>query len=267
MPTSGSTFVAYDPPVGWSPKSPPPPPPPLYTSPNRRGHSVLQSRSAKRRGSTPHIPGLVVDSSDNSRLRTPYFQNAALIKIKEKHFTKKLREKYKSPEPRKRPLRPQTTFELDDVHVKTLQTIFTLLDSNQDKLLDTDQLQTAIIAMGIPPKQRLIKEIFKHVPAWAGKGVDFNTFKTVITDNLKSNPVHMADIDELFKIFEETDGKGVITDSHLRHVMTSVFTTNKTNLSNDEVNEIFKELGITRNKSLYYRKFLADISSGFVNFA
>jgi len=212
-------------------------------------------------------PGLVVDSSDNSRLQTPYFQNAALIKIKEKRFTEELKRKYKSPEPRRKPLKPQTSFELDDVHVKTLQTIFTLLDSNQDKLLDTNQLQTDIIAMGIPPKDRLIKEIFKHVPAWAGNGVDFNTFKTVITDNLKSNPVHMADIDELFKIFESTDGKGAITDAHLRHVMTSVHTTNKTNLSNDEVNEIFKELGITKNSTRYYRQFLADISSGFVNFA
>lgn len=78
----------------------------------------------------------------------------------------------------------------------------------------------------------------------------------------------MSDINELFKIFESTDGEGKITDVHLRHVM-EVETTNKTNLSDDEVDEIFKELGlgINRKQTLDYRQFLKNISSGFINFA
>ena len=47
------------------------------------------------------------------------------------------------------------------IQEKTLRTIFTLLDSDQDKLLDVDQLRTAIIAMGIPPAPRLIQDIVR----------------------------------------------------------------------------------------------------------
>jgi Ca2+-binding EF-hand superfamily protein len=157
-------------------------------------------------------------------------------------------------------------FDIDGIQEKTLRTIFTLLDSDQDKLLDIDQLRTAIIAMGIPPAPRLIQDIVRNVPPrFKNRGVDFDTFKAVITDRLRSNPVKMSDIEELFKSFE-SGHDGVVTDVSLRHIM-EVETTNKTNLSDEEVDEIFEELGIRRKDPINYRDFMNKISSGFVNFA
>eukprot|EP00938_MAST-03A_sp_MAST-3A-sp1_P000492 g492.t1 len=157
-------------------------------------------------------------------------------------------------------------FDIAGIQEKTLRTIFTLLDSDQDKLLDVDQLRTAIIAMGIPPAPRLIQDIVRNVPSrFKNKGVDFDTFKAVITDRLRSNPVKMSDIEELFKSFE-SGHDGVVSDVSLRHIM-EVQTTNKTNLTDDEVDEIFEELGIRRKDPINYRDFMNKISSGFVNFA
>lgn len=214
------------PPPGWGPSSPPPPPP--SSQPPPEAYQQTPPRQAAGFQSYTHTPQMANDAS----IGDPPVAS---------------------------------TFSLDDIHVKTLQTIFTLLDSDQDTLLDVDQLRTAIIAMGIPPSQRLIQEILKQTPSWAGQAVDFNTFRTVITERLQSNPVHMADIDELFKVFADTDGNGFITDHHLRHVM-EVKTTNNTNLSDEEVDEIFKELHIKKRQNVDYRQFLSDISSGFVNF-
>lgn len=159
-------------------------------------------------------------------------------------------------------------FQLDAVHRRTLKTIFTLLDGDdQDKLLNKEQLRIAIISLGIPPSNRLIQEIIDHVPSWASTegGVDFDTFERVITDRLKCNPVHMADIDELFRVFELPEEKGRIDEGHLRHLM-QVKTTNNTNLSEDEVDMIFRELDYKVKQKVDYRLFLQQISSGFVNF-
>ncbi len=220
----------------------------------------------KRRRRLNKTPGLLNDDDDNDKLKllTPYLTTAVEIKREEAKQRKILMENFTPQPSRRREIKVKKSFELDEIHLATLQSIFTLLDKDQDKLLSVQEIRLAIVALGIPPSKKLIDEITGSVPSWTGNGVDFNTFKRVIVDRLKSNPVHLADIDELFGLFEDTDGKGIVTPAHLRHVM-SVQTSNSTQLSDREVNEIFDELGI-KSTPLYYRKFLADISSGFVNF-
>eukprot|EP00941_MAST-03F_sp_MAST-3F-sp1_P001468 g1468.t1 len=224
---------------------------------------------ARRTSGSPRSPGLLDESSQNVSRASQYFNNASQMMVQDNRKRKDLEQSYKSPARVVRSVPQQKVFELDEIHLKTLQTIFTLLDSDQDNMLDVDQLRTAIIAMGIPPSQRLIQEILRNVPDFkkaGGRGqVDFHTFKTVVTDRLKCNPVYMADIDELFKVFETSDGAGFIADHHLRHLM-EVKTTNNTNLTDEEVDEIFKELRIERRAEVDYREFLGKISSGFVNF-
>ena len=94
---------------------------------------------------------------------------------------------------------------------------------------------------------------------------DFDTFRAVITDRLRSNPVKMSDIEELFASFEDKTHGDIVSDAYLRHIM-EVQTTNKTHLSDEEVDEIFGELGIKRKDPINYREFMKKISSGFVNF-
>ena len=119
--------------------------------------------------------------------------------------------------------------------------------------------------MGIPPAPRLLQDIMNNVPErFEGKGVDFETLKTVVADRLRSNPIDMADIEELFTNFETTH-PGTISDVALRHIM-EVETTNNTHLSDDEVDDIFDELGIRRKDPIRYREFMKKISSGFINF-
>jgi Ca2+-binding EF-hand superfamily protein len=249
-----------------------PPSPPKGNPP--RENYFYSSRDSARGGrgaaaARRASPGLLDEREVDVSRASQYFNNASHLMVQDNRTRKALERSYKSPASVVS-LKPQKkAFELDEVHLKTLQTIFTLLDSDQDNMLDVDQLRTAIIAMGIPPSQRLIQEILRNVPDFkkaGGRGqVDFHTFKTVVTDRLKCNPVYMADIDELFKVFESTDGEGYISDHHLRHVM-EVKTTNNTNLSDEEVDEIFKELRIERRAEVDYREFLGKISSGFVNF-
>lgn len=119
--------------------------------------------------------------------------------------------------------------------------------------------------MGIPPAPRLIEDILKSVPPrFGGKGVDFDTLRDVVGERLRKNPIHMSDIDELFQNFEGSHG-GTISDVSMRHIM-EVETMNKTNMSDDEVDEIFDELGIKRKDPIRYREFMKKISSGFINF-
>lgn len=205
--------------------------------------------------------------SGKKKLLSPYFSTAVQIKHEEVTKGKEIERTPYVPREfvKRKVIKAKRAFELDEIHMKTLQTIFTLLDKDQDKLLTTHEVRLAIVALGIPPSKKLIDEIEGSVPSWAGKGkVDYNTFKRVIIDRLKSNPVHLSDVDELFKKFEKTDGKGVVTPKHLRRIM-SITTSNETQLTGTEIDEMFDELSIS-NAPLYYRKFLADVSSGFVNF-
>lgn len=214
-----------------------------------------------------NTPGLVSDDDNEGKpnVLTPYFQTAALISVAEKRHVDALKNQRSPRIVKKRTVYTHKAFELDEVHLKTLRTIFTLLDKDQDKLLNVQELRLAIVAMGIPPSKRLIDEISRSAPSWAGKGIDFGTFQRVIVDRLKSNPIHMADVDELFRLFEDSNERGAVTPGNLRHLMTRVKTSNSTQLSNHEVDEIFDELDI-KDTPVYYRRFLTDISSGFVNF-
>eukprot|EP00940_MAST-03C_sp_MAST-3C-sp2_P002325 g2325.t1 len=156
-------------------------------------------------------------------------------------------------------------FSISGVQEKTLRTIFTLLDSDQDNLLDVKQLRTAIISMGIPPAAKLIEDILKSVPErFGGRGVDFDTLRDVMSERLRCNPIKMRDIDELFRSFEGTHN-GTISDVSMRHIM-GVETMNKTSLSDENIDEMFDELGIKRKDPIRYREFMKQISSGFMNF-
>ena len=158
---------------------------------------------------------------------------------------------------------------MGELHKDTLKSIFALLDSDHDGLLDDAEVEQALVALGVPPLPFLIQEIKTHVPAWvarAGDKVDFATFHRVMAMRLKSNPVQMRDIQEVFRIFQDKEfGEGCVTETSLRHIM-GLKPALASSLTPDEIDEIFAELGIKRRDVIDYRQFMEDISSGFVGF-
>jgi len=155
---------------------------------------------------------------------------------------------------------------MGELHSDTLKSIFALLDSDHDGLLDDAEVEQALVALGVPPVEFLIQEIKSHVPAWIGDKVDFATFQRVMGMKLKSSPVQMKDIQEVFRIFQDKEfGEGCVTETSLRHIM-GLKPDLAASLTPDEIDEIFSELGIKRRDIIDYRQFMQDISSGFIGF-
>ena len=156
---------------------------------------------------------------------------------------------------------------MGELHTDTLKSIFALLDSDHDGKLDDAEVQQALIALGLPPLRALVDDIKSHVPAWIGADkVDFQTFQRVTAMWLKSNPVLMSDIQEVFRIFKEQGiTEGSVTETALRHIM-GLKPALAASLTPDEIDEIFSELGIRRRDVVDYREFMQEISGGFVGF-
>jgi Ca2+-binding EF-hand superfamily protein len=155
---------------------------------------------------------------------------------------------------------------MGELHSDTLKSIFALLDSDHDGLLDDAEVEQALVALGVPPLPFLVQEIKSHVPAWVGDKVDFATFQRVMGMRLRSNPVQIRDIQEVFRIFQDKEfGEGCVTETSLRHIM-GLKPALAASLTPDEIDEIFSELGIKRRDVIDYRQFMEDISSGFVGF-
>ena len=124
---TGSVLFAprADPPVGWTQGSPPPPAPP-----EKLKYALYKPAAAASRAIAPRSPGLLVESTDDNKpsLLTPYFENAVLIKRDWIKQLKSREQAYTPPSPRKQKVEVCEAFELDEMHVKTLRTIFTVLD-------------------------------------------------------------------------------------------------------------------------------------------
>ena len=157
-------------------------------------------------------------------------------------------------------------FELKGVHLETLETIFAMLDDDRDGYLNKEQLCAAITAVGIPPGERLVDEFSMYLPPdKAERGVDFATFQAVMLARLKMNPIDMLDMAELFKHFVEGADTTFVHADALRRVL-KVPTANNTQLSDRQVDEVFKYLSVGEHDSRAYPQFLGDVSSGFINF-
>lgn len=156
----------------------------------------------------------------------------------------------------------QNNFDFSPLHEETLKTIFHLLSNGRNKLLKRNELETAITALGIPPANYIIDEIMRHRAAWMGDSVDFPTVKRVLVSTLRKNPIRLADMHELFSLFGEGN---TINESDLRHVM-GVQTSTGQNLTDAEIDEVFKSLHILPHQQVDYRTFLENVSSGFFNF-
>ncbi|KAJ2843690.1 hypothetical protein IWW36_005468 [Coemansia brasiliensis] len=65
-----------------------------------------------------------------------------------------------------------------------------------------------------------------------------------------NNKNDKASVDEAFKVFDKDDD-GLIQGSELRHILTSL----GEKLENEEVDEMYREAGITDSDMMDYKKF------------
>mgnify|MGYP000639523712 CR=1 FL=1 len=213
---------------------PPAVPPPAYAY--KRGLEILQTRSNVQRGEeAPFNEQLAVATEEKEQLK----EAMNLV-------------------------HPGDT--MGDLHKDTIKSIFAMLDSDHDGVLNDKEVQQALVALGLPPHKYLVAAIKSHVPARIGDKVDFDTFLRVVGQNLKANPVEMRDIQEVFRIFQDKEyGEHFVSETSLRHIM-GLKPTVANALTPDEIDEIFRELGIKRRDIIDYRHFMKDISSGFIKF-
>lgn len=161
-------------------------------------------------------------------------------------------------------MRPARGFRLlDEDHLTTLRTIFEMLDTDVDGWLDNRQLRTAVTAVGIPPTKRFLARIH----AIAGRdGCDFDTFVAAVEQKLLEAPIDASAVEDMFKRFrtEGRDDPGHVSAYHMMHVLSGIKTSHHTELTSEEVEELFSELHIDYADPIDYKEFVKALTSGFV---
>ncbi|KAJ2452871.1 hypothetical protein EV183_002608 [Coemansia sp. RSA 2336] len=136
--------------------------------------------------------------------------------------------------------------QFDSKSQEGLQDIFNTMSEN-GRLLGANLL-AAIRANGPAlTNAEIEKAVSKEGQA---QGVDYAGFVQIMGLLQSNNKNDKASVDEAFKVFDKDDD-GLIQGSELRHILTSL----GEKLQQEEVDEMFKEAGITDNEMMDYAKF------------
>jgi Ca2+-binding EF-hand superfamily protein len=159
-------------------------------------------------------------------------------------------------------------FELQEASLTKLRSIFHLLDKDMDGKLEQDQLLTAFAAVGIRPTRRIKYELAKRLPKKnnSGKaaGIGFDMFARIIRSTLIAQPTAVTEIDALTELFETKDKPGVIKGHELRHLLTGVQTSSRTELSSREADVLFDQLGIEEDGDVRLHEYVDTVGGDLI---
>ena len=142
-----------------------------------------------------------------------------------------------------------------------------MLDKDMDGKLEPEQLLTAFVAVGIRPTKRIKFELAKRLPKKSsGKtvGIGFDMFARIIRSTLIAQPTAVTEIDALTELFETKDKPGVIKGHELRHLLTGVQTSSRTELTSHETDTLFDQLGIEADADVHLHEYVDTVGGGLI---
>lgn len=167
---------------------------------------------------------------------------------------------------------------LSDVCSRELQRIFQLLDDNRDGLLTTPQVVTFATAAGLPADA----EFFRVARANRGSEAPhfaFDGLMATVKHQHRTRQLKSRDLSWVFRHFESLRAQpkftpgvgfevppathGVVPAYALRYFLSGICTANNTQLSQEEVDVIFKELGIGERDAVNYEDVIRMLQGSY----
>lgn len=125
--------------------------------------------------------------------------------------------------------------------------------SNEDGVMSNVKLLQALIMLEFEAGQEEIQEIKKNMNL--GADIDFSTFLRITAIKFKQQEL-VKELENAFRAFDKNNN-GYLTYKDLRAIITE----NGPNLSQEEANELLKDLGYMdeiNSKKFYYKTFVSD---------
>jgi len=135
---------------------------------------------------------------------------------------------------------------------------FSLFDKKGTQTVSSDNLGDLIRALGQNPTQAEVRDIVASLGSEKGEvDIDFGTFLTVLTrpNGFKSAGTAQEFI-QGFQVFDK-EGNGFIPAGELRYVLTNL----GEKLTNEEVEELLKDVEVNKDGQINYVDFVHTILS------
>uniref|UniRef100_A0A0B6Y689 EF-hand domain-containing protein n=1 Tax=Arion vulgaris TaxID=1028688 RepID=A0A0B6Y689_9EUPU len=138
--------------------------------------------------------------------------------------------------------------------IQDFQEAFGLFDKDGDGYLSSSEIGVVIRSLGGVVTEAELQEMTEQFDQKSGQ-VDFSDFLALMA-SIMTRKDSADELLEAFQVFDR-DGRGFISVSELRHLMTHL----GEKLSNDDVDEMIKEADINGTGQVNYKEFVKMIIS------
>jgi Ca2+-binding EF-hand superfamily protein len=132
-----------------------------------------------------------------------------------------------------------------------------------DGALTDEQVRIGLTTVGIPPTRALLREVRGD-----GRGgrVDFSRFVDAVETITTREPIDVKGIREALRRFErDAAPPGELPGHVMRYVLAGIPNVFGTNLTEEDVDEIFRALGLDEESPVDALEFVRALTSGFVH--
>ena len=145
--------------------------------------------------------------------------------------------------------------ELTDEQVADFKETFQLFDKDGDGTISVAELGTVLRALGQNPSDKELQEMISEVDEDGNGSIDFPEFLSLMSKKIQDGDAE-EEIRDTFRVFDK-DGNGYISRSELRNVMANLGET----LSDEEIDEMIKEVDVDGDGQICYEEFVKMLKS------
>ncbi|CAJ0948516.1 unnamed protein product, partial [Mesorhabditis belari] len=140
--------------------------------------------------------------------------------------------------------------ELSQRQIEEFKQVFSVFDKDGNGTITGKELGTVMRSLGQNPTEAELNKMINEVDSDGNRTIDFDEFLEMMARKMKS-PILEADIRAAFKVFDK-DGNGHISETELRHVMTSLGET----LTEEELEDMIGEADVNGDGLVNYEEFV-----------
>lgn len=145
---------------------------------------------------------------------------------------------------------------LTEKQLEELKVAFAIYDTNNDKMISTQELGTVIRQLGQSPTGAEIQAIIKSVGKDKNSLISFDEFTALIIDKkLMTSVDNEQDVRDAFRVFD-VNGSGFVSANEFRHVATSL----GEKLTEVEANEMIRNANVDENGLINYDEFIQKMA-------
>ena len=139
----------------------------------------------------------------------------------------------------------------DDV-LEEYQEVFDSYDVNGNGVIEKKEMEAVLQRLGQPATDKQIESVFKKLNTDDDKVISFDEFIWFMKEyHLSKNKTDTDEVVGVFQVFDKNNN-GVLSIREFKHILTDLG--NK--FSEEEVEEMFKEVDLDRDGNISYKEFV-----------